>query len=304
MNTPSTTFRPPSPAPARAKPQGKTPLVPVLGGVAAVLLGVSGYFFVQSNSANARVESLNTSLLNIATAAGSGSLSAEDLVNAAQADEALARLTSEIGTIAAEGVQNRATIEQQRGQIRDVTQEREAAAVRIADMQRQLDGARNEAQAARRTAEEAQQEAAAEAAALQAQIGTLTAELEAVRNELASLTSPGEESVELASEAGGAEVIEESGAEAAPAARPRDSSIAVPPGASQLFKSVHYEEGKNRLTFTTLNDQKLVYSNVPANIYDGLATAPVMDVFYRFQIFDTFASDPNDVDVMRELRRR
>lgn len=291
----ATTFRPPS-APA-VKPARKkiNPLVPSLGAVCAVLAGASGYFFTQVNSKTAGLSALGSGVLSVAEAAGSGAVTAEDLVNPVMAGDALQKLADEVKALVTGGETARAELDRQRVQAAEMTAQLDAGAARLAEAQQQLDAtraelltARSDFQAARKDLETLQANYDNDVDALNKQIQTLTAEVDELKQSSQSMDeASGEVAVETAT------TREED----------KEHSMVVPPGTSQLFKTVRFEEGKNRLTFVTMNDTKLVYSKVPRDIYDGLAAAPVLDIFYRFKIFDVYESSPKDLDVLRDMRR-
>ena len=291
----ATTFRPPS-APA-VKPARKkiNPLVPSLGAVCAVLAGASGYFFTQVNSKTAGLSALGSGVLSVAEAAGSGAVTAEDLVNPVMAGDALQKLADEVKALVTGGETARAELDRQRVQAAEMTAQLDAGAARLAEAQQQLDAtraelqtARSDVQVARKDLETLQANYDNDVDALNKQIQTLTAEVDELKQSSQSMDeASGEVAVETAT------TREED----------KEHSMVVPPGTSQLFKTVRFEEGKNRLTFVTMNDTKLVYSKVPRDIYDGLAAAPVLDIFYRFKIFDVYESSPKDLDVLRDMRR-
>lgn len=291
----ATTFRPPS-APA-VKPARKkiNPLVPSLGAVCAVLAGASGYFFTQVNSKTAGLSALGSGVLSVAEAAGSGAVTAEDLVNPVMAGDALQKLADEVKALVTGGETARAELDRQRVQAAEMTAQLDAGAVRLAEAQQQLDAtraelqtARSDVQVARKDLETLQANYDNDVDALNKQIQTLTAEVDELKQSSQSMAeASGEVAVETAT------TREED----------KEHSMVVPPGTSQLFKTVRFEEDKNRLTFVTMNDTKLVYSKVPRDIYDGLAAAPVLDIFYRFKIFDVYESSPKDLDVLRDMRR-
>jgi len=79
-------------------------------------------------------------------------------------------------------------------------------------------------------------------------------------------------------------------------------SIVIPSGRSIIFKSARYDSDNKKLTFITLDDRSLVYSDVPKEIYDGLAAAPLHDIYYRFKIMDTFESKPKDRELLRTIK--
>lgn len=330
----ATTFRPPSstpasssPAPAstgstgqRPRPKKKSPIVAVLIGLCVVLAGAAGFLFTKMSSQTASNAALQEGLLKVAGSAGSAAVTAENLVAAEAITGASGTLADEVAALVAGREQARTEIEGLRGEVAEIAREREAVAVRIAENQRQLETARANLQTSRTGLEELQAKYDADIAALQAQVTSLKDELTAAKaamveeettteaaGEVANASSveatpaPVAETapvaVEAASEDASAEPVVE------PPPRPSEYSMVVPPGASQMFKTVRYETNKNRLTFVTMNDQKLVYTKVPAEIYDGLAAAPVIDVYYRFKIFDAYDSDPNDLEVMRQLRK-
>ena len=291
----ATTFRPPS-APA-VKPARKkiNPLVPSLGAVCAVLAGASGYFFTQVNSKTAGLSALGSGVLSVAEAAGSGAVTAEDLVNPVMAGDALQKLADEVKALVTGGETARAELDRQRVQAAEMTAQLDAGAARLAEAQQQLDAtraelqtARSDVQVARKDLETLQANYDNDVDALNKRIQTLTAEVDELKQSSQSMDeASGEVAVETAT------TREED----------KEHSMVVPPGTSQLFKTVRFEEGKNRLTFVTMNDTKLVYSKVPRDIYDGLAAAPVLDIFYRFKIFDVYESSPKDLDVLRDMRR-
>jgi hypothetical protein len=112
-------------------------------------------------------------------------------------------------------------------------------------------------------------------------------------------------------------VSEEVVTEAASASTPGDSdavekaktqtagdsqAIVIPSGKSILFKSARYDGDNKKLTFLTLDDRSLVYSDVPREIYDGLAVAPLHDIYYRFKIMDVFESKPKDRELLRTIK--
>lgn len=309
----ATTFRPPSTPAAKpaAKPAGKKKnlLVPVLGVVCAALAGASGFFFTQVQSKTAGMNTLNEGLLAIAGAAGSGSVAAEDLAQPAAAGEALQRLAQDVQALVTGGEAARADAERQRVEIANLTGRLDAESTKLGGVQRQLTTANEELTAARKQTEELQAKYDTDMNTQQARVKALTADVDALKRELAAAAEnvPAEEGapvvetdVAVVAEVPPTEAGDE---ESAPPARPSEFSMVIPPGASQLFKTVRFETDKNRLTFVTMNDTKLVYSKVPQDMYDGLAAAPVLDIFYRFKIFDIYESNPKDLDVLRELRR-
>ena len=303
----ATTFRPPS-APA-VKPARKkiNPLVPSLGAVCAVLAGASGYFFTQVNSKTAGLSALGSGVLSVAEAAGSGAVTAEDLVNPVMAGDALQKLADEVKALVTGGETARAELDRQRVQAAEMTAQLDAGAVRLAEAQQQLDAtraelqtARSDVQVARKALETLQANYDNDVDALNKRIQTLTAEVDELKQPSQSMADAESGSVSPVEADASGEVAVET---ATTREEDKEHSMVVPPGTSQLFKTVRFEEGKNRLTFVTMNDTKLVYSKVPRDIYDGLAAAPVLDIFYRFKIFDVYESSPKDLDVLRDMRR-
>jgi len=315
-------------------------VVIILAVVCVILAAGAGFFLVQNNDLNAQLTESREGLVNIANAAGSGALSAEDSINPAVISEAIDNLTGEIETMASDLVNARSEITRQRGELNEANTALEAASVQTTSLRGQLENARRDLQESRSEAEAAAQQHSEESARLNEQINSLSAqvatleasvgelngqvaglekanteanqEIERLRKQLvsrpaapatpeaASAASPDSEAVqsEATEEDFGTETQEN--VEAA-IPNPDELSMTVPDGASRYFSKLYYNKANSTLSLTSLNGRTLTYFDVPVALYDGLAAAPVLDVYFRFRLMDQYASDPVDIVFMRSL---
>lgn len=318
----TTTLRPPTPtAPKRAKSFGGNPVVIILAVVCVLLAGGAGFFLVQNNELTAKLNQTREGLINVADAAGSGALTAEDLQNPELAAGALGNLTSEIEGMVAELENTRAEVSRQRGQLNEANAALEASSVQTSSLRGQVQDLREELQTVRNETasltEQHQQEVSelngqissmeaatselnARAVELESAVAAANEEIDRLRKQLASRpASPATASANAGEPAGSEEEIsseEELSTEAV-----EELSMKVPDGASRYFSTIFFNKANSTLSLTALDGRTLTYFDVPVELYDGLAAAPVLDVFFRFRLLDQFASDPADIDFIRSL---
>lgn len=292
-STPSPAPRPATPAPAAKPKQNKSNLTIILSVVTAVFAGTSGYLYTQLSSKTGALGAAQESMLKIATAAGSGALKAEDLVNPQAFGKALESLTSDIGALVSNGQAARAEVDRQKTEIADLNSQRQAVELQQANAKSQLDNARKELETSKTALDDLQKKYGDEVSQLNAKVAELTAEVQSLKP-ADVVAAEAEAAVAADSEMAASEITGE-------AATPRLFKKEVAEGDSDLFKSATYDATKQTLTLVALNGQSLVYKKVPQGVFDGLEAAPVIDVFFRFKILEQFEADQSDIDFIKAL---
>jgi peptidoglycan hydrolase CwlO-like protein len=329
----TTTLRPPT-APKRVKSSSGSPIVIILAVVCVLLAGGAGFFLVQNNELTAQRDQAREGLVSIASAAGSGALTAEDAQNSELIDEAMGNLAGEVETMVADLQTARAEVTRQRGELNDANAALEAASAQASSLRGQIQDLREELQTSRNESAAMTQQHQQEISQLNEQISGMTAqmaaleasaeelngqiagleqanteagqEIERLRKQLASrpaapsapAAATAETSTEVMEDEFGSDMQAE---EEASAVDPEEMTMAVADGASRYFSSIFFNKANNTLSLTALDGRTLTYFDVPVAIYDGLASAPVMDVYFRFRLLDQYASDPVDIDFLRSL---
>jgi predicted nucleic acid-binding Zn-ribbon protein len=290
MPAPTAPVSSPRPVSPGIRPKQKKSNLPIiLSVVAAVFAGAAGYLFTQLNARSTELMAAKDGLVKLAEAAGSGALAPEDLIDPDGITSAIDKLSGDVGTLVQNGQSARAEVDRQRVQIADQSAQIEASRVQLGSVQGRLKeatddlgNARAEAEKARNDMADLQRQYGEEVSGLNDRIAELTAALAATTQEGDGASVDGE--MEIA-------------AVAEPVQRVLKRDIAN--GDSRLFSSISYDTGKRSLTFKGLNGESLSYSNVPADVYDGLASAPVVDIFFRFQILERFEANTSDIDFVR-----
>ncbi len=300
-----TTFRPPSattPAPKPVKAASKSPTTIILGVVCLVFAGGAGFLFTQLNGEKARVATMGDGLVKIAEAAGSANLTSDDVNNPAATGDAINNLIGAVGTLVSEGEAARAEGARLSQEVQKLNAEKDAASVRMANVQSQLESTRDElAKSNQQNADQLKQHQH-EVGELNARITGLNNQIEELDGEVSSLKAQVASLSPTSADAPAVVVEVEAEAEQVESGEPARQVLQIPAGMSKLFRSAAYDSATSRLSFTSLDGRTLDYTNIPAEVYDGLSSAPIVDVFYRFQILDKFNSSPKDLDFIPTVK--
>jgi len=170
--------------------------------------------------------------------------------------------------------------------------DRDALSMELSSTKQKLDTADKEIGTAKSNLSALQKKYDADLAKFEGDTKVLNEKIQELESRLAMASGV---AADVATEPGSTEGESAAGAES------YQTSIVVEEGASKLFKTARYESENRLLTFVTITDEKLVYANVPADVFRGLAAAPVMDLFYRFQIMEKYPSTPKDVDLIQAV---
>lgn len=291
----------PSVRPAGPKPK-KSNAPAILGTLSVLFLGTTGYFYSQVATNQAVIGELQEGLIGISKAAESEAYTAEKLAIATNQAQLITSLTEAVGNKVVDVQIARAEATREKEAATKNASERDAALTQLSDARRQLDAARQDTTSTKAKLDALQKKYDSEIAVLNAKIEALEGGAVVEADQAgAPATQPAEATSPAAEQASDAPAGEQT--EAAPAVTlpVGESSMVVPEGGSQLFKTIRYDGSDSSLTFVTITDEKLVYTGVPAELYVRLANAPVLDLFYRFQVMEKFPSTPKDVDLIQAI---
>jgi len=282
----------PNVRPAGPKPR-KSNAPAILGALSVLFLGTTGYFYSQVSSGKAVVGELQEGLVSISKAAESDVYTLEKAAIATNQAQLLTGLAEVVANRKIDVEIARTEATREKDAAAKASSERDAATTQLAEARRQLDASRQETAKAKTDLAALQKKYDSDMAVLNAKVealeGGVVVEVDASSAPAAEPATPVAETTEQESAVPAEPVVAE------------DGSTVVPEGGSQLFKTVRYEGASSTLTFVTVTDEKLVYSSVPGDVYQRLVAAPVMDLFFRFQIMEKYPSTPKDVDLIQAV---
>lgn len=294
-----TTFNPPARTVVKKK---KKPVTPIVLGVACAVLAVLAIVLKgKVSSAESKSEALNGSLLSVAAAVGSDTVTAEALANPESAPAALESLTAAVTAKVAELDAAKAEAEKVRAEAERVQAELAAAQQAASDAKGQGDSAAKDLRTKSAELADLQKKYDADIAALKSQLAEAKAAAAAAAPVEATVDdaeanpseSASEETAPAATESTG-EAATESGSAAAEVEPLVAGNVAGgKPERSNLFRAYQYDTASSNLVLTSIGGKKLTFTAVPAETATSLATAPVFDVFVRFKLVDVFASKPD-----------
>lgn len=337
---PPTVYRPPQkPATAPTAKKNNGPLFALIGaGVLAVIgLAGTGLMWSGKSAEQAKVAQLKDSASAMATALGV-SLAADtntpvDWTTAwatmdkaiAEQKQALADAQAKVTTLeqqvadletqataAAADIKTKA--DAQAAQLKSRTDElaalKTATDEQIANLQQELEGAKQALADAQAAAEAASAQVAsapeasmpAEGMASDPAAVPVEGEAAPVVAEAAAVAGAAAGAV-LATEAAASSTDDTASADGAAMEEPAQDGQFAFPEKNQTLKAAAYDAAGKILKITLANGTELVYRAVPYDLYEGLINAPVAEVFYRMKLVGNFPVEPNDKEALRALRR-
>ncbi len=317
---------PPRPMPPRPAPQqkAKSSAGPKIGLIVASILavaGLGGAGFLYSKQGGLTAE--NSSHQQAALAAAETLGITIDTNAPTDWTDLWSKVNAAITTMKGEG---------ERQTVRLSEAESEIATASEALQKAQSDATRSAQQATelntRLTA--LQESSAAQLKAVESKLNEAQQALEAAEAKLATAPevaeAAAEESAEVATEAASAapaaaavataavataavvtETTEAAGAEAnaAPPKAPIKGSYEFPGPRNEVLKAASYDEAKQTLTVTLVDDTDITYSQVPSSVYERLSSgAPTYEVFYRMKVMGAYPADRDDKAAVRALGGR
>lgn len=284
MSTIPTTSRPQTKMVKKKKE--KPVLLIALGALSGVLVVALGIIFTQLGGAKSQIDVFTDGMSKLSEAAGLDAVTAETLADPAGIPAALEALSASVGEKVAEVERLRTDLNTQKVEAEKVAAERQTALDDLASAKKEASSLKGELDDKSKQLEDAQAKHEEELAAMRAKEEELSAQL-TEKAQMQAVITDQEVAPEVVSEP-----------------EPEDDlvSFAIPEAGSELFKAINYSAGTGQLTLVTANSVKLVYSEVPQEVYDGLINAPVLDIFYRFQILEKFKVNADDVEVIRSIR--
>ena len=299
--------------PVHAKKEKKSVMPIVLGVVAGLALAGLVFVFLQLKGQKAENAELKGVVLHIAETIGSDKVSASNLTSEATAAAALEALTNAVSEKMTALTTARADLEAAQAEAATVKADSEAAILSASDARSQLDTARADLTA--RTDELAKlkksySNESERLLAVIAELNSRTAEStgDTAAGETAENADPAAGETTAAAATSGTATSAAAGTNGVAGVSTSSSNVVrnlttvIPPKKALVFKSVRYDEKHSKMILLTVDGKTLTYSDVPGEIYDGLVSAPIFDVYFRFKVMDTFASQPNDRELIRTVK--
>lgn len=302
MSTIPTTSRPQTKMVKKKKE--KPVLLIALGALSGVLVVALGIIFTQLGGAKSQIDVFTDGMSKLSEAAGLDAVTAETLADPAGIPAALEALSASVGEKVAEVERLRTDLNTQKVEAEKVAAERQTALDDLASAKKEASSLKGELDDKSKQLEDAQAKHEEELAAMRAKEEELSAQLAKSSAEQSEVPAGDDSFLEVSADETPAadEAQEEASSDEAPQIINEAGSFAIPDGESELFNVAKYNAESSQLTLHTVNGKKLVYTEVPAEVYDGLISAPVLDIFYRFQILEKFNVNADDVEVIRSIR--
>ena len=297
--------------PAAAKPKKqKAPITPIILGVLCLaLLGGLINFLVQYNQRTLEAEQLVAGLNDVAEAVETEQYPFEVWTDELLGPEALQELVQAATAHLVEKEDLRAERDLRVDELEQLQTQNELTMQQLRESRDEAERLQGEVTADEQERAQLQEEHEEAVERLNAEIEEQAAELSALRDELAEARAAAAAAVEPDPETDDEMVPEPTPAEPDEEEYLEDEVsdeadvMRIPEGDSELFRRISYDPAEQRLVLNTLDGRRLVHSEVPEEIYAGFQEAPSIDIYYRVNLLLNFPSQPNDLELIRSIRR-